>query len=195
MTLADRIVVLRDGRIEQVGTPVELYRSPENRFVAGFIGSPKMNFFPAEITHLSDEQIARVKLPDGQQLPIRVDAGSCTPGDKVNVGIRPEHIRANGTGDLKLKVECQLCEYLGEMTHVFARFQGGQIVLKEDGEPGFANGSTILAGINAENIYLFNENGQSLVYQQQRQALESNNNSMLAVKDILSSTQHETAMS
>ena len=174
MTLADRIVVLRDGRIEQVGTPVELYRSPENRFVAGFIGSPKMNFFPGTISHIDNQNNALVKLPDGQELSIHIDTdSSCSEGDTVSVGIRPEHIRANGSGDLKLKVECQLCEYLGEMTHVFAQFQGEQIILKEDGEPGFENGSPILAGINAEHIYLFNDKGQSLAYQQQRRALRA----------------------
>src|SRR5512138_381982 len=88
MTLADRIVVLNAGRIEQVGSPMELYEHPDNVFVAGFIGSPRMNFLPGKLL-AADAQGARVELPGGQVLRAAVDAARGRPGDAVLVGLRP----------------------------------------------------------------------------------------------------------
>src|SRR5512138_3465097 len=88
MTLADRIVVLNAGRVEQVGAPLELYRHPRNLFVAGFIGSPRMNFLPGKLL-AADAQGARVELPGGQVLRAAVDAARGRPGDAVLVGLRP----------------------------------------------------------------------------------------------------------
>jgi multiple sugar transport system ATP-binding protein len=101
MTMADRIVVMHDGVIQQVGAPLELYDHPANMFVAGFIGSPGMNFFPATYARagkadavLADGQ--KMRLPDG--LPL-------TDGDKITIGLRPEHIQVGGKEGLKAEVE------------------------------------------------------------------------------------------
>ena len=192
MTLADRIVVLRAGNIEQVGTPVELYRAPKNRFVAGFIGSPKMNFFPAIIKSVTGD-MACIELPDQQTVTIKVDANSCQSGDKVSLGIRPEHINPDGHGSLKLKVECLLSEYLGEMTHIFTRFQGEQIILKAEGERNIEAGQALLAGVNAEEIYLFNEQGKSLVFGLQQQLLQDRQNDAQVIEQFSGNESREPA--
>ncbi len=96
MTLAKRIVVLSAGRVEQVGTPMQLYRDPDNLFVAGFIGSPRMNFFVAEIETAGPRR-AVVRLASGDTITVAVDAQAARHGQKVTLGVRPEHfdLRAN----------------------------------------------------------------------------------------------------
>src|SRR5690606_25649484 len=91
MTLADRIVVLNGGRIEQVGAPMELYERPRNLFVAEFIGSPRMNLIPGELVGAS-EHGARVRTGAGDVLEIAVDAAAAKAGEAVTLGVRPEHL-------------------------------------------------------------------------------------------------------
>lgn len=130
MTLADRIVVLRDGRIEQVGTPLELYRAPVNTFVAGFIGSPAMNLLPAEVrgggVYVNTHVITRSERPDGA----------------VTLGLRPEHIVRNDTGPLIGTV--QVFEHLGGEAFVHVELEGGQMLIaKLDGDTGYRPGETL----------------------------------------------------
>ena len=99
MTMADKIVVLQGGVIEQAGSPLELYHHPRNLFVAGFIGSPKMNFLPAKVT-ASDQNGATVQLQSGSTLTIAVQAGRLKAGDTVTLGVRPEHLRPAESGEL-----------------------------------------------------------------------------------------------
>ncbi|MEN0000444.1 MAG: sn-glycerol-3-phosphate ABC transporter ATP-binding protein UgpC [Pseudomonadota bacterium] len=105
MTLADKIVVLRAGRIEQVGAPLVLYNDPDNQFVAGFIGSPKMNFLTGEVTSYSKGK-ARVILTDfggaAAQVPCETKLAK---GDKVTLGIRPEHFSPSGTAKFDIMVD------------------------------------------------------------------------------------------
>ncbi len=119
MTLADRIVVLRDGVIEQVGSPRELYDSPANEFVAGFIGSPKMNFFDGH----------------GDGTKIRLAGGGTLKDQKkgpVRVGIRPEHLRL-GHKNALMKANLEVVEYLGESTYLHLRNGAGEpLILKSD---------------------------------------------------------------
>lgn len=96
MTMADKIVVMRDGRIEQVGAPLDLYDHPVNRFVAGFLGSPAMNFFPA--TAISDG----FELQDGQKLTAR---HNLPEGREVEIGLRPEKLSIDPDGPLKARVQ------------------------------------------------------------------------------------------
>jgi len=125
MTLADKIVVLRDGRIEQVGAPMELYRDPDNRFVAGFIGSPSMNFLKAEVT---DGAVYVPALKQSITPPISLPASDT----KVVVGVRPEHIELDLDGDTH---SVELTEALGgvSFTHLEPE-TGEQIVVEERGE-------------------------------------------------------------
>ncbi len=94
MTMGDKIVVMRDGRIEQTGSPLELYDYPANQFVAGFIGSPAMNFLPGTLRR--DGGVARVELADGTRLDAPLRAGG-VDGQPVVYGTRPEHLIAGGS--------------------------------------------------------------------------------------------------
>ena len=100
MTLADQIVVLQGGVVEQAGTPLELYHHPSNLFVAGFIGSPKMNFLPTKVAAV-DATGATVALPGGGRVTVPVQPGRLKPGDSVTLGVRPEHLRPADTGELQ----------------------------------------------------------------------------------------------
>ncbi len=111
MTLADRIVVLNTGRIEQIGTPAEIYAAPRNLFVAGFLGSPRMNLIPGKV--IAND---RVELPAGEQ--ITVATGDLQAGDVVTVGIRPEALSLNA-GDNVLPVTIDVIETLGHAQVVY----------------------------------------------------------------------------
>ena len=115
MTMADRIVVMRDGRIAQVGAPLELYDRPANVFVAGFIGSPAMNLLPGVVRHGAGGPAVMV---DGASLPVP-DRPGLDEGRKVVFGIRPEHLDLTGTGGLQARVV--VVEPTGSETHVVLR--------------------------------------------------------------------------
>jgi multiple sugar transport system ATP-binding protein len=111
MTLADRIVVLRDGLVEQVGTPLELYFTPSNKFVAGFIGSPAINILPVAARD------GRLQLPGGGMIDIPVGAG-----DGISeIGVRPEHITIVGNGEGQLSMCVVLVEELGGETYIYGK--------------------------------------------------------------------------
>jgi len=130
MTLADRIVVLRAGLIEQVGTPLELYNHPANLFVAGFIGSPRMNFLAAQIIAGTNGD-TRVRSESGLDLPF--PAGDLPPSsdNKVTVGIRPENIRIVDPRHALLTGEVQIAEHLGGETFLYITLASGETVVAE----------------------------------------------------------------
>jgi multiple sugar transport system ATP-binding protein len=113
MTMADRIVVLQAGRIEQVGTPLDLYQYPANLFVAGFIGSPKMNLAPVRVVNLSPKGVT-VSLPGGQSTILPFSPQFLQTGALVTLGLRPEHL--NVAADGPLKGEVAVVEHLGGET-------------------------------------------------------------------------------
>jgi ABC-type sugar transport system ATPase subunit len=132
MTLADKIVVLRDGLVEQIGAPLDIYRRPANTFVAGFIGSPKMNLLNARVTAATGG-IARVEA-GGLNVDIAVDHLPAV-GAAVTLGIRPEHLGA-GPG---AEVQVQASERLGGVTYAYAKLADGQpVTVQLDGEHDFA---------------------------------------------------------
>lgn len=142
MTLADRIVVFREGVVEQVGTPLELYRNPINTFVAGFIGSPAMNFLDATVqgakVQLGDNTICKAPSADG----------------KVKLGLRPEHLTLNNDG--ALQGEVSVFEHLGGEAFVHMTLADGQLlVAKLDGECSFKPGDSCRLGIAAEHCHVF----------------------------------------
>jgi len=124
MTLADRIVLLKDGLIEQVGTPLDLYERPATRFVAGFLGSPQMNFIPGELAG-GVAQLA-VRLGDGKALPLpetRRGPLTAAVGRKLVLGIRPEHISravaaAPRAGQVRIPVTVDLIQPTGSRTYI-----------------------------------------------------------------------------
>ena len=150
MTLADRIVVFRAGEIEQVGTPLELYRHPVNTFVAGFIGSPAMNFIEARASEggavrLGEREVCRTALGEGP----------------VTLGLRPEHLVRAEDGALRGSV--QVFEHLGGESFVHVELEDGQsVVAKLDGETAFRNGDPIALGIAPARCHVFDRDGRSV---------------------------------
>jgi lactose/L-arabinose transport system ATP-binding protein len=158
MTLADKIVVLRDGRIEQVGAPLDLYDDPDGLFVAGFIGSPRMNFFTVRAT---GGRLALTDMP-GQSLPMPPLAALPAEGAELTAGIRPDAFRKGGAEMLKLTVE--IVEHLGAETLIHARAAKGgpTITLTTDAGRGIASGQTIDAHFDPKSVYLFDAAGRRL---------------------------------
>jgi multiple sugar transport system ATP-binding protein len=156
MTLADRVVVMSKGRIEQIAPPEELYLKPATRFVAGFIGSPGMNFFTATI--VADGEGFLLRLPDGQTLRVPGNRGQLFGphvGKPMLVGIRPEHMSAtleeNGN---TLKVATTLVEPLGMDTLVHFRMDGANAVARILPMTGLKAGSPLLLRVDTEKIHL-----------------------------------------
>ncbi|RFB79352.1 ABC transporter ATP-binding protein [Methylovirgula sp. 4M-Z18] len=137
MTLADQIVVLHDGRIEQVGMPSELYERPANRFVANFIGSPRMNFLTGRVTALRPGAIV-VAIPGLEPaeiaLPVR-DSGSLKAGDDIEIGIRPDDLRVGSSGVAHLTMPVAFSEYIGGATYLHAPSQAtGRLTVRYAGQ-------------------------------------------------------------
>ncbi|MGY3570618.1 ABC transporter ATP-binding protein [Vibrio paucivorans] len=123
MTLADKIVVLKDGQVEQVGSPLELYHTPRNEFVAGFIGSPKMNFIPTTVEHSSPTQLTLVT-QDNTVIQLPATQSSLSSGDKLTLGIRPEHLEIHHDLEVKLEFQSEVVERLGNSTYMFGQSCG-----------------------------------------------------------------------
>ncbi len=158
MTMADKIVVLNGGVIEQVGSPLELYHRPRNIFVAGFIGSPKMNFIAATAEPGGPGKI-NVSLPDGVKLTLDGQIASAQP---VTLGVRPEHLLLEQGG---LSATVRLAEYLGSESMFYAQLaDGSEIAVKADGLAKAAIGSTLKLGLNPASCHLFGQDGVSLVH-------------------------------
>jgi lactose/L-arabinose transport system ATP-binding protein len=156
MTLADRIVVLRDGIVEQVGTPLELYDNPDNLFVAGFIGSPKMNFLKGVVEATGDNGLT-VQLPEfgGQNISVALPAEKLSTGAPITVGLRPSHFAETGSATLNVTVE--LIEHLGSETFAYARHGGSSELITislRDGR-GVKSGDAIAARFDPAAALLF----------------------------------------
>lgn len=161
MTLADKIVVLRDGRIEQVGTPLELYNKPANMFVAGFIGSPKMNFVDACVVAIEKDAV-HVRLNDEQVVIIPVTSQhQVQVGDSLKMGIRPEHIQIEEEGgDTQISFSSEVVERLGNSTYLFGQFakQEGFIV-HHPGDREVKAYEHLKLTFATANCHLFDESG------------------------------------
>ena len=165
MTLADRIVVLRAGRVEQQGSPIELYDNPDNMFVAGFIGSPRMNFIEGKVTAINGENLT-VSLDafDAPALQVRRRGQRGGVGDTVSVGIRPEHFAEPGTGGPTIKAKAQVVEQLGGVSYVYAvgRDDETKLTIQQKGHSRISNGSTIEVSIEPGAALVFDGVGLRL---------------------------------
>ncbi len=158
MTLATRIVVLDHGRIEQVGTPLEIYRRPATRFVAGFIGSPAMNFF--EVGVVGGGTYPRIRMPGGTELDTNVALPANAAGGKVELGVRPDALRLDPAGAVEGRVE--VVEHLGDRTHVHAALPGGGVMVVEAaGDDPVAVGDTVRIAVDQNRIHLFDATGRA----------------------------------
>ncbi|GAA0869707.1 sn-glycerol-3-phosphate ABC transporter ATP-binding protein UgpC [Brevundimonas basaltis] len=159
MTLADRIVVLNEGRIEQVGQPMELYERPRNLFVAGFIGSPKMNLLPAEIVRASAAG-ATVRTGAGETVRVDVDASRAAPGDAVTLGVRPEHLRLSGQGDA-LGATVTFVETLGHATYAYLDAGETPLTVLLPGDVRPSAGEAVKLHVAAGETHLFDGDGEA----------------------------------
>jgi multiple sugar transport system ATP-binding protein len=161
MTMADKIVVLSAGKIEQVGSPLELYHRPNNLFVAGFIGSPKMNFLKVKVSSI-DGGAAVVSLP-GATISLPTGDRTVTSGD-MTFGLRPEHVDAAGKGDVVIDATIRYAEYLGSETLFFVTLaDGSELAVKADGLATERPGDTLKLGINAKACHLFDKDGMAVI--------------------------------
>ncbi len=157
MTLATRMVVMNQGRIEQVGTPMEIYHTPRTRFVAGFVGAPAMNFFPvAAITERNGMAVARIA--GGFDIETEVPVAR-VPGRDITLGIRAEHIR-RGTGS---SAKVGVVERLGERTLVHADLPDGSTVVYNDAaDTTLSVGATVTLAFDGKSAHLFGSDGVAL---------------------------------
>jgi multiple sugar transport system ATP-binding protein len=162
MTLADKIVLLnagdavqRDGSVAQFGAPLDLYHHPVNKFVAGFIGSPKMNFVAARLQQAT-AQHASVRIGD-VQCRAEVDARALAVGSEITLGVRPEHVLiAAAPGDNVVTGLVAFLEQLGEANYIYVRLAGGELVTVRDAEQTSASiGSPIHLGLPPAALHLF----------------------------------------
>jgi len=123
MTLGQRIVVFNGGKVEQAGTPQQLYNAPANMFVAGFLGAPRMNFIPAEVIALGATHVA-VLLPGGAIVEVAALPGEVERGARVTLGVRPEHLQMREEAYNAATVAVSHVEYLGDQSIVYANLPG-----------------------------------------------------------------------
>ena len=153
MTLADRIVILRDGNVEQIGTPMELYANPANVFVGSFIGSPSMSFIDAELDPQENKK-AYALFPGGS---VSIDmTGLSISGKKIILGLRPEHICQSTASEGSMGARVQVAERLGGENIVHAVLDGGQkIKYKAPPEHAPDPGNLVSLKVDSSKIYLF----------------------------------------
>lgn len=156
MTLADRIVVLYKGKIEQVGTPLELYNRPANLFVAAFIGTPKINVLPAK-WHQNG-----FILSDDRFIPLKTRAVDLHDGDKLFVAVRPEHLQPGDRGDIHLNVTTRLCELQGDSTLVWCNLGDQDLCLKSFQQLSYPPRSAMTIGVNEADLHFFDGLGKRI---------------------------------
>jgi alpha-glucoside transport system ATP-binding protein len=161
MTLADRIVVLSAGRIEQVGSPLELYERPANLFVARFIGSPAMNIIPATLTETGPSTV--VTLTGGKAVRVDIPTEASDKGGKASFGVRPEDLRLASGDDYLFEGEVAIVEALGEVTLLYIEglVDGEPIVVKLPGIAGIERGQKLRFVADREKLHLFDVAGRT----------------------------------
>jgi multiple sugar transport system ATP-binding protein len=162
MTMADKIVVLQAGVVEQVGSPLDLYHHPRNRFVAGFIGSPNMNFLETGVQQVEADAVT-VGLPGGGRVSVPVKGEQVKSGDQVTLGVRPEHLLEGGGGDAQIKGRVLVVERLGGGTLIYAKLEDEQTISAQiDGNSPIRVDDTIELGIKSETCHVFAADGLAL---------------------------------
>ncbi|HEY3598962.1 MAG TPA: sn-glycerol-3-phosphate ABC transporter ATP-binding protein UgpC [Paraburkholderia sp.] len=168
MTLADRIVLLhagadaeRFGSIAQTGAPLDLYHHPKSRFVAGFIGSPRMNFLDAIVESVDAGSVTVSLAKSGERLLANVDGQRLQPGQPVSLGVRPEHLRLDGD-EQSLQCVTVLAEQLGEHSYIHADHAAGTLIAKAPGDAWVASAKPIRVHVPPSACHLFDADGLAL---------------------------------
>jgi multiple sugar transport system ATP-binding protein len=160
MTLADRIVVMNNRKIEQIGTPMEIYERPATRFVAGFVGSPQMNFLDATLSGMAGGD-AIATLGDGTSVQTTIAWGELPPG-KFTLGLRAEAISITPLGQGQTTGVVDVLERLGDRTLVYARLRDGQVVVGGDaGNSRIKIGDSVALLLDGSKAHLFDDNGRA----------------------------------
>ncbi|MFZ3582824.1 ABC transporter ATP-binding protein [Loktanella sp. DJP18] len=160
MTLADKIVVLKDGVVQQAGAPLDLYDDPDNRFVAGFIGSPAMTFIPAKVTGRDGGNlVVRTEGSEAHEFRAAVDHDAA-PGTTVNIGVRPEHWQIADGG---MPVRVEVSEELGDVFYLHTSLADeSEIIVERKGSRERLDGRTIGIGAVPRHVLVFDTDGQRL---------------------------------
>ena len=165
MTLADRIVVLNNGCVEQIGAPLEIYRRPRNLFVAGFIGSPKMNFIETSVTKNGEHSLV-LKCNEEIIVPAPASHASALEklaGQTLTLGIRPEHLQLSTTSSTLLKGEVITIEHLGAESFVFLDYGAADpLVVKCAADYQVQPGQLLGVEFPAQHCYLFSQDGVAI---------------------------------
>ena len=164
MTLADRIVALDNGRIQQVGPPLELYARPNNLFVAGFIGSPRMNLLPGKVLETAAGR-ATVGIDAHPQSRFEVPANGISTGDAVTLGVRPEAVQILAAGEAPagaaaLPARIESVERLGNITYAY--LDGGTpdvITVQVIGDADLESGQDVQVAMKSSALHVFNASG------------------------------------
>ena len=174
MTLADKIVVLNAGRVEQVGSPLELYNDPATIFVAGFIGSPKMNFIPAKLEEMSSDKVY-VRFDSGPKIEVAIPSVQPSPGTPVTIGIRSEHVvlrapDAEKAGN-ELTGEVIAQERLGELTYLYVKVPDSEqlLTVRAHANVDVAERTRVRLHMPSTSLYMFDVEGRAF----RRQAIKS----------------------
>src|SRR6476661_720449 len=159
MTMADRIVVMHDGVIEQIGTPLELYDRPDNLFVAQFIGSPAMNIVQGTLRRTNGS--AHVETADGIRWPLGAGAGA--DGQPVTYGVRPDHLELAADAERGVPGEIVVVEPTGSETELVVKIGDAQVVVEAHGRATVRPGDKVTFAENPANVHLFDQkSGQRL---------------------------------
>lgn len=154
--MADKIVVLRSGSVEQAGSPLELYNAPVNQFVAGFIGSPRMNFISGQVV----EPRAEGALVDVPQLGALHAPAQLPAGAEVTLGIRPEHIRVGGASVNAVNSNVANVEQLGGLSYV--RLAPPELTVQLPGQTRLIYGQRAEVNLPPEAIHVFDADGKAV---------------------------------
>ena len=163
MTLADKIVVMNDGNVEQVGSPLDLYHRPANLFVAGFIGSPKMNVMAAKVTSVDDSSF-HASFGNDQAVTLNRAANDLSVGDEISIGVRPEHLQEASAGNLEISGEVEVVERLGDVSYLYLNgVNADRIIVAQQGTSAATVGNTLTFGAISDHIHAFRGDGSAIL--------------------------------
>ena len=163
MTMADKIAVLRAGKLEQYGKPLDLYNHPANTFVAGFIGSPRMNFLKGVISQRSANEL-NLKTPYGKTLTLNSDKFSGNTNEEVSIGVRATHMTVTSVDEGDFNIEVNSTEQLGGETYIYGSLDADTpLTLHLPGQVGIVRGERVGVEFSKDETHLFNaEHGHTL---------------------------------